>query len=648
MTPLDEAHPSDVVRFAVFEVDLRSGELRKSGVRIKLQDQPFRLLRILLDHPGDVVTREELQRQIWPSDTFVDFDRGLNNAVKRLREALGDEADTPRYIETLPKRGYRFIGTLRDREDRSGTVPERPAGTAPPKSTRRVVKVAVGALALAILLSAIGLAANVDGLRDLVFPRSTPPVVAPGIHSLAVIPLTNLSADSAQDYFSDGLTDALITELAQIRTIRVISRTSVMRYKKTDKTLAEIARELNVDGIVEGTIQRSGDRVRITARLIQATSDKHIWAHTYERNLTDVFALERELTEEIARQVQARLGSPDQSPPIQPRPVNVEALEAYLQGKQHLDRWGRGFGDAEKRTAADYFQRAVAIDPDFAQAYLGLSEAHYYLLCPLDEDWPISRKAMERFVALDPNSPMAALDVAEHAGDMAAREQAYRRAVALHPNSPDVHERFSQFLDGRGRLDEGWKELEITQQLDPSRGIFPSFSLPNALELRGQSDRAIELLTHLDNEPGDGQTHLGLSSLYEAKGMDRESIEELGRTAASYGFPDIAPRLRRAFDASGYRGGLRQWARELEHYHATKQVYYPNYLAAVYADLGDTDHVFQWLEESYKGWKTGRERSGMDLGLIRWLEDTKSEPKRKFIRADRRYLALLRRVGLSP
>ena len=221
MTPLDEAHPSDVVRFAVFEVDLRSGELRKSGVRIKLQDQPFRLLRILLDHPGEVVTRDELQRQIWPSDTFVDFDRGLNNAVKRLREALGDTAETPRYIETLPKRGYRFIGALRDTEDRSGTVPAQPAANPPLDSRSSVAKVVVSALALAILLSAIGMAANIGGLRDRWWKAPVVPVAAPSIHSLAVIPLTNLSADPAQDYFSDGITDALITELAQIRSIRV-------------------------------------------------------------------------------------------------------------------------------------------------------------------------------------------------------------------------------------------------------------------------------------------------------------------------------------------------------------------------------------------------------------------------------------------
>jgi len=632
-----------VLRFSVFEVDLRSGELRKSGVKIKLQDQPFRLLRILLDHPGELVTRDELQRQIWPSDTFVDFDHGLNTAVKRLREALGDTAETPRFIETLPKRGYRFIAPLVDlgAPERAAAVdvaagaPSHPVGGAPPGRSFAATKVVLG-VALTIVLAAIA----------WVFRPSPAPVAAPAIHSLAVLPLANLSADPAQDYFSDGLTDALITELAQIRTIRVISRTSVMRYKKTDKTLAEIARELNVEGIVEGTIQRSGDRVRLTARLIQAPSDKDLWANTYERDLKDVFALERELTEAIARQVQARLGSPDQPPPVQPRPVNVAALEAYLQGKQHLDRWGRGFGDAEKRTAADYFQRAVAIDPEFAQAYLGLADAHHDLLCPLDEDWPINRKAMERFVALDPNSPMAALDVAEHAGDVAEREQAYRRAVALHPNSCEVHAEFARFLDDRGRLDEGWKELEIAQQLDPSpERMVQLLSLPVALQQRGQCDRAIELLTHLDNV--DGWTHQLLSGCYKDKGMDRESIEELGRAAASYGFPDIAPRLRRAFDASGNRGALTQWARELGHYHATGQLYFPAAVAMAYVDIGDADQVFLWLEEAYKGWKSGRSRCGMDSGiLVDVLSDVKSNPSLKFIRDDPRYVDLLRRVGL--
>ena len=390
-------------------------------MKVRLQDQPFRLLRILLDHAGEVVTREELQRQIWPSDTFVDFDRGLNNAIKRLREALGDTADTPRYIETLPKRGYRFVAPLVEldaperavvadppagaRLQPAGGTAVPPAGVASLPKVHGATRVVLGALGVMAALAAIGLASNVGGLRDRLFGTSAAPVTEPQIHSLAVIPLTNLSADPGQDYFSDGITDGLITELAQIRTIRVISRTSVMHYKKTDKTLPEIARELGVDGIVEGTLQRAGDRVRITAQLIYAPADKHLWASTYERDLQNVFALEREVTMEIARQVQAAINSDGQSLPPPPRPVIVEALDAYLQAKQHLDRVGRGAGDEEKKVAATYLHRAVDLDPTFVEAYKALVDAHCYLLIPgSEEDAAIINEAKQKVAELDPNS----------------------------------------------------------------------------------------------------------------------------------------------------------------------------------------------------------------------------------------------------
>jgi TolB-like protein/DNA-binding winged helix-turn-helix (wHTH) protein len=651
MTPLDEAHPSDVVRFAVFEADLRSGELRKSGVRIKLQDQPFRLLRILLAHPGEVVTREELQRQIWPSDTFVDFDRGLNNAVKRLREALGDTADAPRYIETLPKRGYRFIGTLRDTEDRTGTVPDRPAGTAPPKSTRRGVKVAVGALALAILLSAVGLAANIGGLRDRWWKGPVVPVAAPSIHSLAVIPLTNLSADPAQEYFSDGITDALITELAQIRTIRVISRTSVMRYKRTTLSLPQIARELGVDGIVEGTIQRAGDRVRITAQLvIYAPSEKHLWAAVYERDLRDVIFLERDLTQEIARKVKAQVISEGQPPLPQPRTVSIQALDDYLQGKHHLARIGRGGGDDERKQAAPYFQHAIDLDPNFVQAYRGLADAHCYLLLPRrEEDVAITRKAEQRVAELDPNSQNsseACLELARaklHSEDLGGAEQEYRRCIELTPNDEEAHRAFARFLGNRGRFDESWKEYLIAQHLDPNPDSADQVSfLADAMASRGDCDHAMELAARvLESQPGDAQTHLLLSGCYKDKHMYREAIEELGRHAALWGYPEVEPHLRRAFAVSGYTGALRQYVQDIEQLQATQRLYIPTYLAEQYLELGDKDRAFHWLEEAYTLRNSRRSPCSMDPPPTGTLGAMRRDPRYS---SDPRFLDLLRRI----
>src|SRR5947208_12805772 len=238
-----------LVRFGEFEIDERAGELRKEGIKVRLQEQPLQILQILLEHPGEVVTREELRKRVWPTDTFVDFDHGINNAIKRLREALGDVAETPRYIETLPRRGYRFIGITE-------------------------------------------------------YPRHG---TASSILSLAVLPLENLSRDPEQEYFADGLTEALITDLAQISALRVPSRTSVMRYKGTSKPVPQIAHELQVDAVVGGSILRAGDRVRITAHLIQGADDRHLWADTYERDLRDVLSLQNQVAQAIADQIKVKL-----------------------------------------------------------------------------------------------------------------------------------------------------------------------------------------------------------------------------------------------------------------------------------------------------------------------------------------------------
>jgi TolB-like protein/DNA-binding winged helix-turn-helix (wHTH) protein/Tfp pilus assembly protein PilF len=641
-----ETHPTrGVIHFKSYEVDLRAGELRKHGHRIKLQVQPFRILQTLLEHPGEVVTREDLQRQIWPSDTFVDFDSGLNNAVKRLREALGDSAETPRYIETLPKRGYRFIGAV---EARNGDSPAAETvnsvgiheNVAVPTNPRSFIR-ATTFLLLGFLI-AVGLALGTDmgGLRSRILLKFHPP----SIHSLAVLPLQNLSSDPSQEYFADGMTDALITDLAQVSTLKVISRTSILRYKNTNKALPEIARELNVDGIVEGTVQRSGDRVRITAQLIHGPSDKHVWASSYERGLRDLFGLERDVAQDIARQIQTHLSPSPNPPPQQPRPVNVKALEAYLQGRYHLDRVGQGFGDEENRKAAECFQQAIDADPNFALAYFGLADAHSSLLLPSSEDLVIIRRAEQKAAELDPNSSHTTLYLAYTKAsnwDWAGSEDEYRKAIARNPNNADAHHDFARFLDDLGRLDEGWKEQQIAQELNPYPDRLPQATdLPEALLRRGQYDEAIRLLSKVaEANPNDGQTHRNLSEGYAQKGMYQEAIEELGRTCVLYGYPEIATRLDRAFAASGYHGALRQWAQEIEHLQATKQVYFPAYLASVYGRLGDKDRAFYWLEEAYK--HPGL--SGLGTDLIHWL---KSDPGLELIRSDPRYLDLLRRVGL--
>ena len=462
---MNDLPPSQaIIRFGVFELDSARRELHKQGLKVRLQEQPFQVLQILLEHPGEVVTRQELQRRIWPSDTFVDFDRGLYNAIKKLREALGDSAESPRFIETLSRRGYRFIGSV-TANDGAGRM-EEGASTGEVGMPRRQShhrRLAIGVLLL-LAFGATLFGLDIGGLRQRWLIKANPQA----IHSLAVLPLQNLSDDPAQEYFSDGMTDALITDLAQIGSLKVISRTSVMRYKKTDKSLPEIARELNVDGIVEGTVQRSGDRVRITAQLIHGPSDKHVWASSYEREVRDVFALERDVIGDIARQVQAKLAMEKRAPLTEPRPINPKALELYLRGNYQLNRQGRGGGDEEKRKAAERFQQAIDADPNFAPAYNGLANAHFRLLWPSSQDAEIVRTAAQRAAELDPTFSDANVTLGNlllHSWNFRAAEDELRRAVALNPKC-----RGREIGGGERTAEESPRAGRVTDEADSRVG----------------------------------------------------------------------------------------------------------------------------------------------------------------------------------
>lgn len=396
MEPLRQVQ---VVRFGTYELSLQSGEVRKAGVRIRVQQQPFKVLEVLLEHPGEAVTREELRSRVWPNESFGDFDQAVNIAIAKLRSALGDSADNPRYIETLPKRGYRFIadvwfvdadGRVRRPESVSAGSPETEPGRQPPANVLAVPPVTepvtefrpepqnlasavaphrpkrLGPRAL-MALAALAILA----ILSVLFFRAR--ARAPAIRSLAVLPLENLSGDASQNYFSDGMTDELITDLAQISALRVISRTSVMVYRGARKPLPQIARELHVDAVVEGTVLRVGDRVRITAQLIDAASDKHLWSQSYEGELRDTLALQDRVARAIAEQIRINLTPREQAALKSVRVVNPEAYESYLKGRFF---WNKRTAEG-LRVALAYFNQAIEEDPNYAQAYSGT--------------WPLSR-----------------------------------------------------------------------------------------------------------------------------------------------------------------------------------------------------------------------------------------------------------------
>src|SRR5580700_2645529 len=499
---MEPSRPTSVVRFGTYEVSLQSGEVRKSGLRIRVQQQPMKLLQILLERPREVVTREELRRRVWPDESFGDFDQALNIAVAKLRSALGDSAENPRFIETLPKRGYRFIAEVsvvgadvRSKkpesvaEDLPATEPAQKlqvaASAVVPQRRRWTTRRVIVALALVVSLSILALL--------LIHPRGHPPM---GIHSLAVLPLDNLSGDASQNYFADGMTDELITDLAQISALRVISRTSVMVYKGARKPLPQIARELNVDAVVEGTVLHSGNQVRITAQLIEASTDKHLWSQSYEGELRDTLALQNRVASAIADQIRINLTPQEQAVLKSAKAINPEAYESYLKGRYF---WNKRTADGLK-VALAYFKQAIEEDPKYAQAYSGLADTYallgdwqYAVMTP-KEAYPKAKAAALRAVELDStlgeahNSLAFVLDGFDWDFDSAGRE--FQRAIELNPGYATAHHWYAWHLSLLGRYDQAIAEMRKAENLDPLSLIINA-DLAELLVLAHSDDESI-------------------------------------------------------------------------------------------------------------------------------------------------------------
>jgi TolB-like protein/DNA-binding winged helix-turn-helix (wHTH) protein len=614
-------------RIATWLIEPRLNTVSRNGATTRLEPKVMEVLVCLARRAGEPVSKEELLQTVWP-DTFV-TDDGLKRSISELRRVFEDDVRESRIIQTISKRGYRLLVPVEPVNGKPGTSPEPLIQESRhERNWRRLALLSGGlAAALLILLGALYVSSK---------QRLSAKSVAPQIHSLAVLPLRSLSSDPNQEYFSDGTTDALITDLAQISSLKVISHTSTLQYKDTKKSLPEIARELNADGIIEGTVQRSGNRVRITAQLIYAPSDRHLWANTYEGDFRDVFALERNVSQDIARQVQARLMS-NQSQQTQPRPTNPKALDAYLQGNYHLQRYGRGAGVEEMKKASDLFQQAIDADPKFAPAYFGLAHAHDELPQVSPEDTAIARKAEETGLALDPNSPEAQTILADNKMrdlDWSGAEKEYRRAVALNPNNAAAHGDFCEHLSQMGRLDEALSECQIAQELDPNNDHLASI-----LYKRGDYDHAIDLLQRsVDRHSDDGGLHYLLFECYVMKQDDKDAIKELERALALYGLTDATASVPRVFAASGFRAAMLQWAKEIESLQAKKQFYMPVNLADTYALLGDRDRAFYWLSQAIA------HRDSIAAGEpATWLG---TDPMLESLRTDPRFKDLMHRIGL--
>jgi TolB-like protein/DNA-binding winged helix-turn-helix (wHTH) protein/Tfp pilus assembly protein PilF len=638
-------------RFGVFEVDFRSGELRKKGTRIRLQGQPFVLLVTLLKQRGEVVTREELRRALWPEDTFVDFDHSLGTAVNKLREVLGDSAANPRFIETLPRRGYRFIAPIEavGESENTPVVSEAPQDQQEPATgdlleTRDHDQVDTLKGSAAGVRRRWPLAWKISGFAVLLLSAGfivlwlLPIRQAAPIRSLAVLPLENLSDDPSQDYFSDGMTDELITELGQIGELRVISRTSVMTYKGARRPLPEIARELNVDAIVEGTVLRSGNRVRITAQLIRASADKHLWAQSYEVELRDILALQKEVARSIAEQIRIKLNPNERTGLNHPKAVNPEAYEDYLKGRYF---WNKRTGEGLKK-AIGYFNQAIEKDPNYARAYTGLADSYAlmgdweYGVLPPAEAFPKAKAAATKALALDNTLGEAhtslafVLDLFDW--DWGAAEREYRQAVDLSPNYATAHQWYTWHLIVLGRTSEAIAEMRRAESLDPLSLII-SADMADVLLIARRYDEAIhQSQKTMEMDPQFAVAHYQLGQALVQKQMYDKGIAELQEAIGfSGGNKTFRSALAYAYATSGRRNEALEILNDLKH-RLNNGFSNASEIALIYVGMGENDQAMTWLERAYG------ERFNPSV-LIRPCFDP--------VRSDPRFQDLLHRIGLS-
>ena len=642
--------PPRTIRFGVFELDVRSGELRKQGRKIRLEGQPVHILICLLENPGELVTREELHRRLWPADTYVNFEHGLNAAIKRLRRALDDSADNPRFVETLPRRGYRFLAPIeafKAAEDVSVVNETPPAKPEPASARHPEVTDVVGRSKKTVLFDRVRwlLASKRSGLALLLVAgivtvwmlrsKNSP---SPVIRSLAVLPLENLSGDPSQDYFSDGMTDELITELGQISQLRVISRTSVMTYKGARRPLPEIARDLSVDAVVEGTVLRSGDRVRITAQLIQAPADKHLWAQSYEGDVRETLALQRQVARAIAEEIRIELTPHERDVLKSVKSVNSEAYEAYLKGRYF---WNKRTGDG-LRKAVDYFQQAIEKDPNYSQAYTGLADSfallgdwEYGVLAP-SEAYPQAKAAATKALALDSNLGEAHISLAFSLDgfdwDFASAEREFRRGIELNPGYATGHQWYAGHLTLFGKDSEAISEMKKAEDLDPLSLIIGA-DLAEDLLIAHQYEEAIQRSRKtMDLDPHFPLAHYQLGQAFLQKHRYDEAIAELQKAVAFSGSSTTSTSsLAYAYAVSGRKNQALKILNDLKSQTSEKFSNAPE-IALVYLGLDDKDQAMAWLEKGYA------ER--FNPGVL-------MRPAFNPLRSDPRFQDLLHRIGLK-
>ena len=640
----DATQTPAVHRFGAFEIHLQSGELRKSGMRLRLSGQPLQVLAILIERSGEVVTREELHSKLWSADTFVDFDHGLNNAVARIREVLGDSAEAPRYVETIPRRGYRFVAPLTDllpatlppstAELRVGSAHEitRPASgpsVLPTgkrfRSTHLMLLGGAAVLVLFTLAFALYRSSHVKGTSKT------------AIKSLAVLPLKNLSGDPTQEYLADGMTEELIGRLAGIHDLRVVSRTSVMRFKDARLSVPEIARTLHVDAVVEGSVIREGSRIRVHAQLIRGATDEHFWSEAYDRDLRDVLGLQSEVAESIALKVKATVTGEERTRLTAARPVSTEVYESYLKGLYVYRKTSSRAGVEE---SIGYFQNAIARDPTYAPAYVSLASAYRFLSTVTIGGSPAERlkamTAVRKALELDPylaEAHAVLADLLTTQWRWTEAEAEYRRGLELNPSDASAYGGLAGWLLSQGRLAEAEARARKARELDPSpdTGNELGWILFNA---RRYDEAIREYRSTLAIEPDNANTLWRLGFALSFKHQSQEAIAVL-KSAVSVS--DRAPGnlgvLAVVYGQAGRREDALRVLAELKKRQRTGYVPAGAFVLT-YSGLADREQTLIWLEQAYK------EQSLILLYL-------RVHPIFDSLRGDPRFKDLLHRVGLD-
>jgi len=614
------------IAFDRFEVDLRSGELRKHGRKVRLQGQPFQLLTLLLEHPGDVVTREEICRKLWQTDTFVDFDHSLGTAINKIREALGDSADHPRFVETMPRRGYRFIGKIDRSELQAAVQVTTPSDESSGKYRPRLIFLVSGGLLAAFLL--LFFLSTRWRRSQAATPNPSHPIM------LAVLPFQNFSGDASDDYFTDGLTEEMITQLGELngKQLGVIARTSSMAYKHTTKDVGQIGQELGVDYVLESSVRRDGDQVRITVQLINVKNQVHVWANNYDRKVTHSIAVQEEVARAVAQQIKVNL-APTEA--VQ-RPLNPAANEAYLRGRYF---WNE-FTENGFRQAASYFDQAVAADPKFAAAYSGLSDSYAFLIItnviPPKEGWPKARVAAQRAVELDGELSDARLSLAHfrmHMWDWQDSEIEFKKAIALNPSNAAAHRWYAAYLCSVGRHQDALREITQAQRLDPLL-LTNNAEVVRTLYYGRQYEQAVEQARKAELlDPEFPRTHFWLGRVYAQMGKYPEAIAEAERAGPSPDSRIGVTEMAYASAKAGKSAEARAFLKKLQE--RSKRGYVPAYdLAVVHLALGEKEAALQWLQRAY---------DEHDWGLVVLAVEPRLDP----LRSDPRFQGLLHKVGLQ-